>query len=132
MISESQVNNIINQFNEDGRTKTFAEFIATLYKDKVIEIYLGDSFEEVSMDQISVSYPAVFCGKVMGAYRECLIICGSVNSGPGSDKKLANMVLINERAIRGLTEMDGNGTMDEMFMKSGGAEADRFREQFSK
>ena len=32
--------------------------------------------------QVSTSYPAVFCGKVVAAYRECLIInCAYVGKG---------------------------------------------------
>ena len=32
--------------------------------------------------------------------------------------KLGNIVMINERAIRGLTEIDGNGIMEDMFLRS--------------
>jgi hypothetical protein len=131
MVSTVQFEKIIEDFNTEGRVKTFAEFIATAYKDKFIEIYLGDSYEDVSTDQISTSYAAVFCGKVIGAYRECLIING-ISNPKGSDYKLGNIVLINERAIRGLTEMDGMGTMDHMFLKSGSADTESFRETFAK
>ncbi len=127
MVSSEQISSIIKQFNDDGRSGTFAEFIAVLFKNKLIEIYLGDSFEEASYDsQISTSYPSVFCGKVVGAYRECLIING-ISSSKGKPIKFGNIVLINERAIRGLTEMDGNGTIDQMFVKSGSSEAEDIR-----
>jgi hypothetical protein len=32
--------------------------------------------------------------------------------------KLGNIILINERAIRGLTEIDGNGVFEDMFLRS--------------
>jgi len=83
---------------------------------------LGDAFEEVKTEQQSNSYPAVFCGKVIGAFKECLIL----NSFHyASDKKghqtqsLGNIVFISERAIRALVEIDGQGTINDLFVKSG-------------
>ena len=116
MISEDKIIELVGDFNKAGRTATFAEFLAVTFKDKFIEIYLGDSYEEVSIDQISVSYPAVFCGKVVSAYRECLII----SSVFVKDNKVhpGNLMFVNERAIRALNEIDGNGIMEDMFLRS--------------
>lgn len=116
MLSETYVKDFIGDFNKTDRSKTFAEFVAALFKDKFIEIYLGDSYEEVSIEQISMSYPAVFCGKVIGAFKECLII----SSVFCKNKKLhlGNLMFINERAIRAFNEIDGNGVMEDMFLRS--------------
>lgn len=100
-----------------GSGKTLAEFIAELFKDKFIEIYLGDSYEEVSMEQISVSYPAVLCGKVVTAYKECLVINAAFIN---KEKKLqlGNHLFINERAIRFINEVDGKGILEDMMLRS--------------
>jgi hypothetical protein len=115
MIPEPVILEVVQDLNKD-RSKTFAEFIATVYRDKFIEIYLGDSYEEVSTEQISTTYPAVFCGKVVSAYKECLII----NAAYIRDRKmqLGNLMFINERAIRALNEVDGNGILEDMFLRS--------------
>lgn len=115
MTPDYAIQEVIDALNKD-RTSTFAEFIAILYKDKFVEIYLGDSYEEVSTEQISTAYPAIFCGKVIAAYRECLVISAAYVK----DKKihLGNMMFINERAIRALNEVDGEGIMEEMFLRS--------------
>lgn len=112
------IEELIQQFNNDGRTKTFAEFLSVLFKGKYLEIYMGDSYEEVSMEQISQSYPAVFCGKVIGAYRECLILNSVYTDRKSKKTKLGNLLIINERAIRALNEIDGHGIMGEMFLRS--------------
>lgn len=117
MVTEENVHNVIADFNKSGRTQTFAEFIATVFKDKFIEIYLGDSYEEVSTEQISTAYPAVFCGKVIAAYRECLVV-SSVYVDNGNKVQLGNLLFISERAIRALNEIDGRGIMEDMFMRS--------------
>lgn len=63
MINQKNILDKIGVFQGSG--KTFAEFIADLFKDKCIEIYLGDSYEQVSTEQISENIPAVFSGKVV-------------------------------------------------------------------
>lgn len=114
-VNEEQLSNLINKLQGSG--KTFAEFLAELFKDKFLEIYVGDSYEDVSVEQISTSYPAVFCGKVIGAYKECLILnCAYVNDA--KKIQLGNMVFINERAMRALNEIDGNGTIEDMMLRS--------------
>ena len=38
-----------------GSGKTIAEFLSIVFKDKFIEVYLGDAYEDVSTEQISTS-----------------------------------------------------------------------------
>lgn len=117
MVTEQEVLDAVQECNKD-RVKTLAEFIAMVFEGKFIEMYLGDSYEEVSTEQISTSYPAVFCGKVVAAYRECLVV-NSVFADPQTKKlKLGNLMFISERAIRGLNEIDGNGIIEDMFLRS--------------
>lgn len=101
-----------------GSGKSFAEFIVELFKDQFIEIYLGDTYEEVSVEQISVEYPAVFCGKVIGAYRECLIISAAYIANQSNKIKLGNLMFINERSIRALSPIQGQGVLEDMFLRS--------------
>jgi hypothetical protein len=117
MIAEQSVLDLIQVCNKD-RTKTLAEFIAELFKDKFIEIYLGDSYEEISLEQVKVAYPAVFCGKVVAAYRECLVLnCTFV--GQDGKLQLGHLMFLNERSIRGLNEVvEYNGILEDMFLRS--------------
>jgi hypothetical protein len=118
MRTPNEIDSLIEQFNVT-RNKTFAEYIAELLKDKFVELYMGDSFEEIKLEQNSMSYPAVFCGKIVGAYKECLIVNSFRTVDNKGTKKLGNLIFVNERAIRALTEIDGNGTIDDLFIKSG-------------
>lgn len=100
-----------------GSGKTFAEFLALIFKDKFIEVYLGDSYEEISTEQISTSYPAVLCGRVMAAYRECLII-EAAYIDQSNKLKMGNLLFISERSIRFLNEIDGSGILEDMLLRS--------------
>lgn len=117
MVTEELVLDAVKECNKD-RAKTFAEFIATMFSGKFVEIYLGDSYEDVSTEQVSTPYPAVFCGKVVTAYRECLVL-NSAYFNKANEIQLGNLVFISERAIRGLTAIDGNGIIEDMFLRSG-------------
>lgn len=117
MVTEQDVLQIMQACNEEGRIKTLAEFIATVFKGRFVEIYLSDSYEEVSTEQISTNYPAVFCGKVVAAYRECLVI-DSVFIDKSQKIQLGNLMFINERAIKALNEIDGKGIIEDMFLRS--------------
>lgn len=117
MVTEEQVSATVQNFNDGGRTKTFAEFIAQVFDGKFIEIYLSDSYEEISMEQTSQNYPAVFCGKVVTAYRECLVI-NSVFINHAREMQLGNLMFLSERAIKAINEIDGKGTLEDMFLRS--------------
>jgi hypothetical protein len=100
----------------ENSCKTFAEFLAELFKDKFVEIYLGDAYEQVSIEQISIEYPAVFCGKVVGAYRECLVISAAYVDN-NKQLKTGKLMFISERAIRTLSVCDGVN-LEDMFLRS--------------
>jgi len=114
MITEDDINTVINNFSDKERP--YAEFVAQILKGKLVEIYLGDSYEEVRTEQISTQYPAVFCGKIIGAHGECLVLsCTFVKN-----KRIenGNIVFINSRSIMALNELDGNGTIEDLFFRS--------------
>lgn len=118
MTAEIEIKNTIKNFNENNRNKTFAEFIAEVFKDKYVEIYLGDTYEDISTEQISTSYPAVFCGKVISAFKECLVLDSFYADKINKKLKSGNIVFISERAIKALTQIDGEGIMEDMFLRS--------------
>lgn len=115
MTDQEQVASLMSEFQ--GKDQTFAEFIAVLFKDKFVEFYLGDSYEDVSMEQISTSYPAVFCGKVIGAYKECLAV-KAVHVNKNKQAELGGLLFINERAIRVLSEVTNDFAIQDMILRS--------------
>ena len=114
MVSEQEIAEAVEKLQKSG--KTFAEFLVEIFKDKFIEVYVGDAYEDVSTEQITTAYPAVFCGKVVAAYRECLVLNCAYNEN--KHMKMGNLLFINERAIRALNEADGNGNIEEMMLRS--------------
>ena len=114
--TESQVSEYIKKMKPNS---SMAEFIFSTLKGKFVEIYVGDTYETVDVEQISMATPAIFFGKVLGAFRECLII-DAVYMGKDSKPHLGNMIFINERAIMAITEASDmpNGSMGDLFLRS--------------
>ena len=117
MISQVELDNVITELNTT-REATVAEFFYALFKDKYIEVYMGDAYETINTEQVSSTSIAVFSGKVIGAYRECLIIEGSYIDRRLHTWHVGKQIFISERGIRGLCELDGKGILDDIFLRS--------------
>lgn len=118
MITEQDILEAIEKFSTFVREKSFAEFIADLYKDQIVEIYLGDSYEEVSTEQTSMAFPSVFSGRVVGAYKECLVLDTIYDDLATRKHRFGKFLLINERSIRALSEVNGKGVLEHNFIRS--------------
>lgn len=118
MATEKDFINIIDEINASGKEHTFAEMLGKVMKNKIIEVYIGDSYEDIKYDDSTTKYPAVLVGRVIAAYAECLVLdCIYVDQ---SSKKMnfGNIVCLNERAIRTLTEVDEKGFLIDTFLSS--------------
>lgn len=122
MIPHDQLELAIERMKEINANRkghsTIAEFWYELFKDKYVEVYLGDAYENVSTEQISTPYPTVFFGKVIAAYKECLVMDGAYIDRKTNAMKMGKQIFISERSVRGLCEVDGNGIIDDIFLRS--------------
>jgi hypothetical protein len=122
MIPQKELDDVITKMNIDNESKgshsTIAEFLYTLFKDKFVEVYLGDSYEDISTEQVSTPYAAVFSGRVIAAYKECLVMEGAYIDRRTRASKIGKQIFISERSIRGFCEVDGNGILDDIFLRS--------------
>jgi len=115
MVDEQEVVDLMESWR--GKDNTLAEFIATIFKDKYVEIYVGDSYEDVKFEQTSQNYPAVFSGKIISAYKECLVLQAIYVSKDRSVKN-GSLMFLNERAIRCLCELNPEYSIQDMMLRS--------------
>jgi hypothetical protein len=79
---------------------------------------------------VSTPYAAVFSGKVIAAYKECLVMEGLYIDRRSKSNKIGKQIFISERSIRGFCEVDGNGMIDDIFLRS--REASQIKELVKK
>jgi hypothetical protein len=118
MATEKTYLDSIDAVRADGKKLTLAEIIARTLKDKIIEVYVGDTYETINYEESSLAYASVLVGKVVGAYTEGLILnCVYIDQ---TTKKLemGNIVCLNERAIRFFTELDDHGMLRDTFLNT--------------
>lgn len=122
-MNESQILETLEKFK--GTNKTFSEFIGEVFKDKIVEVYLGDSYEQVSTEQISISYPSVICGKVIGSFKECLVlncVYAEANNNVKPNKEVVlnfgKMLFLHEYSIKSINEIDGKSIFKDLQLKS--------------
>jgi hypothetical protein len=119
MATGHQFVNAIQELRDTNHPKiSFAELIAKVWGGKVVEVYVGDTFEDVKYDDSSVKYVAIIVGRVIIAYAEMLVLdCAYIDQ---QTKKLqfGNIVCLNERGIRTITTIDDSGILRDTFLNS--------------
>lgn len=96
-------------------SKTYAEFINETLNDKMVEILIGESYEELTLDQMSSHYPAVIIGKVISACGNALVLdCLFIkNRKHVFGKKL----IVNDFAIKMISEVDDKCTLEDLLLR---------------
>lgn len=118
MANEQQFISAIQNLNANGEKITFAELIAKVWGGKIVEIYIGDTYEDLKQEDSTQKVAAVVIGKVVAAYAECIVLnCAYVDQ---RTKKMSfgNIVCLNERGIRTVTEVDESGVLKDTFLSS--------------
>lgn len=121
MANEQEFKDAIAEVHASGKEYTLAEFLFKVWKDRVIEVYIGEAYEDIKWEDSSEKIASVVVGKFIGAYAECLIL-NSVYINDKNELKTGNIICLNERAIRHVTEVDGKGLLDDTFLKSATSE----------
>lgn len=65
MAKEQDFISAIDAVNNSGKSISFAELAVKIYKDKIVEVYVGDTFEDIEYDDSTQKYAAVLVGKVI-------------------------------------------------------------------
>lgn len=118
MATENDFKKVIADFQAESKKRTLAELIATVWADKVVEVYIGDTFEDIKYDDSTQKYAAILVGKVVAAYAECLILNCVYVDQLTKQMRYGNLVALNERAVRTITEVDESGILKDTFLSS--------------
>lgn len=118
MATEQEFVDAINELNAEGKQITLAELIAKVLKDRVVEIYVGDTYEDIKYDDSTQKYAAVLVGKIVTAYAECIVLNCAYTDPVTKEPRLGNIVCLNERAIRTITEVDDTGVLKDTFLST--------------
>jgi hypothetical protein len=97
---------------------SLAELTAKIWEGKIVEIYVGDTYEDIKYEDSTAKYPAVVVGKIIGAYGECMFINCAYMDQRTKQMQIGNMICLNERSVRFITEVDESGVLKDCFLST--------------
>lgn len=121
MAHESEFPQAIAELKKNNEDITFAELIHRVYNNRLVEVYVGEEFENVKLEEVSFRVPAVLIGKVIAAYNEMLVLNCAFVDRKTKKIRFGNIVSLNERAVRTIAEVDDSGDLRDTFLNSSDA-----------
>lgn len=103
------------QLNSDGLRK-FSDELLTKFKGKMLEIYIGDQCETLTFEEYSVPQNCIIYGRLVDVLDRFIIVdCYYVDKAT-KQVKSGNFCYINGFQIRAMTEMNDNGSLNDIFL----------------
>jgi hypothetical protein len=100
----------------NGELKKFSDELLTKMKGKLLEIYIGDQFETIEFDDYSQPQNCVVIGKLVDVLDRVIVLeCYYVDKKTKELRK-DNRVFLNSFQIRAMTELDGKGSLGDIFL----------------
>lgn len=90
--------------------KTYVESLVDFLKDKLVELYVGDQYEQVAYSDNTQNVSSVLVGKIVGGEGDCLIFDSLYRDKIDKKQKHGNIVYINGYNIRAACELNGSGS----------------------
>ena len=114
-MKKEQLAKVLSKFRTEGKTASYAEILAALYPDQLIEVYFGDVYEQINLADFSPNVYSVICGKIVEAYGDCLFI-DCYYSDDGKHLKTGNIIVINGFNVKAVTVLDGKGQIKDALL----------------
>jgi len=108
----------IEKFKKSDKQASFSEIIAELCKDKLIEIYFGDVYEQANLSDFSQNIYSVICGKIISGYGDCLFIDCYYADDETKQLKRGNIVIVNGFNVKAITEIDTTGRVKDIIIST--------------
>lgn len=97
---------------EDART--FVEVVAATLKGQLVEVYIGDTYEQIQKTDSTENINSVIVGEVIAGYHDCLVL-SCFWATEDKEIKKGNLVFLNGWSIKGICPLDGHGTLNDVF-----------------
>lgn len=117
MTDTPQVENPFESYNVlSGDLRKFSDELLTKFKGKVLEIYIGDQSETINYDDYSVPKNCSIFGKLVDVLDRFVIFNCYYMDQKTKTLKTDNLIYINLFQIRAMTEVNGKGSLGDVFL----------------
>jgi hypothetical protein len=101
--------------NQPSTLRSFSDELLQKFHGKVCEFYIGDQAETISLEETSIPQNCVIFGRLVDVLDRFIIIDCYYVDGSGKVKS-GNLVYLNTFQIRVMSELDGNGSLNDVFL----------------
>jgi hypothetical protein len=110
--------NPFEMFNaqQNGELRKFSDELLNKFRGKILEIYIGDQCETMNYDEVSVPKNCSIFGKLVDVLDRMVVLdCYYIDSA-SKQVVSGNITYINSFQIRAMTEVDGKGSLGDIFL----------------
>jgi hypothetical protein len=117
MTNTPQIENPFEAYSVlDGDLRKFSDELLIKFKDKILEIYIGDQSETINYDDYSVPKNCSIFGKLIDVLDRFVIFDCFYMDSRTKTLKSDNRIYINLFQIRAMTEVNGKGSLGDIFL----------------
>jgi len=117
MSDTQQIENPFESYNVlSGDLRKFSDELLIKFKGKVLEIYIGDQSETINYDDYSVPKNCSIFGKLIDVLDRFVIFDCYYIDPKTKTLRSENYVYINLFQIRAMTEVNGKGSLGDIFL----------------
>lgn len=102
--------------NGNSELRKFSDELLTKFKGKILEIYIGDQSETINYDEVSVPKNCSIFGKLIDVLDRMVVLQCYYIDPISKQIKSDDCVYINSFQIRAMTEIDGSGSLGDIFL----------------
>lgn len=122
----SDQNNPVDVFGNPQNSNTnvlrsFSDELITKFKGKIVELYIGDQYETLNFEDFSMPQNCTIYGRLIDLLDRFVILdCFYVDPAT-KQVKSGNQIYINTFQIRAMTEVNGRGSLNDIFLSTSDA-----------
>jgi hypothetical protein len=126
-MDKTQPDNPYDAYNSanGSELRKFSDELLTKFKGKVLEVYIGDQSETINYDDYSVPKNCSIFGKLIDVLDRFVIFDCYYIDPKTKILKTDNSVYINLFQIRAMTEVNGKGSLGDIFLSVDASKAVR-------
>lgn len=102
--------------SKEEKEHSYVEIVAKYLKDKMVEVYLGDTYEQIQLADYTTIVNSVIVGKIIDAENDCLILDSFFVNKENNQVESGNIQFINGYNIKTISPLDGDGTLNDIFI----------------
>lgn len=100
----------------NGDLRKFSDELLMKFKGKILEFYIGDQSETMNYDEVSIPKNCSIFGKLVDVLDRMVVVDCYYIDQTTKQVKSGNKIYLNSFQIRAMTEVDGNGSLADIFL----------------